>query len=108
MSFDKDGNFETRLACGHVFTTKYIEPGKEYYCLRHRFMTNVITSLKKYTWKCHSCLMSRSYIASRLKAEGYAMKHHRNNRTHHVIFTNGDGKILWDSHPNINIQSPLW
>lgn len=108
MSFKTDGNFETTLECNHVVTTKYYPPGTEIFCRRHQKMTRTLNSLKKFTWTCQNCLKSRSYIASRLKAEHYAMQHHRQDRTHHVILINGDGKTLWDSHPNANIQSPLF
>lgn len=108
MGWSTDGNFETTLECHHVFTTKYLNPGAEYYCRRCQKMTRTLNSLKKYVWRCMTCLKTRSYIAARLKAQGYAMKHHRTDRTHHVILSDIDGKVWWDSHPNANVQSPLF
>lgn len=105
---DTTGNFDTTLECGHVITTRYFPPGSEIFCRRHQRITRTLNSLKKYTWKCYTCLATKSYIAARLKAESYAMKHHRKDRTHHVILHNGDGKVFWDSHPNGNVQSPLF
>ncbi len=108
MGWSTEGNFVTTLECNHVVTTKYMNPGSEHYCLRCQKIKRSLHSLKKYTWRCQSCLMARSYIATRLRAEGYAMKHHRTFRSHHVILTDIDGKVLWDSHPNTNRQAPLF
>lgn len=103
-----DGNFETTLDCGHVVVTKYLAPQSEKYCPRHGRIAKVTSCSKKYTWRCMTCLATRSYISTRLKGEGFAMKHHRKDRTHHVIYTDMDGKVLWDSHPSAIVQSPLF
>lgn len=103
-----DGNFVTALSCAHVHTTKYLPPGEEIYCKKCASMQTVLTCLKKYTWRCHTCLAKRSYISSRLRAEGYAMRHYAKDRSHHVIFTDMDGKVYWDSHPSVNRQLPLF